>query len=337
MKNRRFGAQLIWGLLLSAMTLGLTACDQIYNYSSYNYAGRPTPPSGLQQRVMAAYTLNGSSGGLSILDGLRDIRSNVQNTITSFSIKGFGGADPVQIINYPEQTTGFVLSYTDGNLIGVNYSTESSTGTVASFGAYPRSAAIPPAGSPATGASEVNGILYVGGLPLNLPNVYKVATNVGGTVVLAMTRNPTPTAGITNSMGLYRVVKLNTTANVAPPPGSVDCEPLILPVYCVVPVTAPAGTFDHPYDAVFSTDGNSVYVLNCGPECGGTTAGVAVLQTAALNINTIPTISPLDPTAPSALQALPVANPIPIPSGVTAALSSGNTLYLSGQSPLQPG
>jgi hypothetical protein len=317
LKNRRFGALLVWGLLLTGMTLGLTACDRIYYYTSNNYAGRPTPPSGLQQRVMAAYTSNGSSGGLAILDGLRDIRSNVQNTIPAFSISGFGSAEPIQIINYPEQTTGYVLSYTDGNLVGVNYSKESSNGTSASFGAYPKSVTISPDGTRAVGAAQVNGVLYVAAngvsTPLTLPNVYKVAINRGNTVILAMVRN---------SNTLYRIIKLNTTMTTVAPPGAIDCEPLLLPVYCVVPVP---GTFDRPYDAVFSADGNSVYVLNCGPECGGTSAGVTVLQAAALTVNTLDFASPTQ-------QALPVPNPIPIPGGVTAGLSNGSTLYLSGQS-----
>ena len=38
------------------------------------------------------------------------------------------------------------------------------------------------------------------------------------------------------------------------PPGSIDCEPLLLPVACVVPV---AGTYDHPVDAAFSLDGTT--------------------------------------------------------------------------------
>lgn len=325
MKNRRFGAQVVSGLLLSVAALWLCACGQvIYKDPEFNYAGRPIPPSGLLQRVMAAYTFNGSSGGLSILDGLRDIRSNVQNTVPSFNIRGFSAAQPVQILSFPEQTSAYVLSYTDGNLVAVNYSSESSTGAAASFGAFARSAASSPDGARAAGAAESSGLLVVSGggvnLPLNLPNVYKVAMNRGNTVILAMVRN---------SNVLYRVVKLNITMTPVIPPGSVDCEPQVLPTYCVVPV---AGTFDRPYDAVFSADGASVYVLNCGPECGGTSSGITVLQEGALTVDTIPTVNPLSAGAPTPLQTLPVPNPIPVPGGVTAALTSGTTLYLSGQS-----
>jgi hypothetical protein len=51
----------------------------------------------------------------------------------------------------------------------------------------------------------------------------------------------------------------------------------------------------------------------------------------ALDFNTVPTVNPLSAGAPSPLVGLPVANPVPIPGGVTAALSDGTYLYLSGQ------
>ncbi len=70
------------GVLLAAATLALSGCGVVVLYKTpqYGYAGRPVPPSKILERVLAAYTGNGSSGGLEILDGLRDLRGNVQNT-----------------------------------------------------------------------------------------------------------------------------------------------------------------------------------------------------------------------------------------------------------------
>jgi hypothetical protein len=73
----------------------------------------------------------------------------------------------------------------------------------------------------------------------------------------------------------------------------------------------------------FSLDGTTAYVLNCGPECGGATASVTLLQQGPLNNNVIPS----SPTQPSPM----IAN-VPVPGGVTTALSDGTTLYLAGQS-----
>lgn len=322
---RSLSARLITGMFLAVTMLCLSGCRApLYYTPEYNYAGRPIPPSKLLQRVLVAFSNNGSSGGLQILDGNRDLRNNVQNTIPSFSIGGFSAAQPSLIINYPEQTKGYVLSSTDGTLTAVNYSTESSSGSVATFGAYTASAAGSVDGTRYVGAAQTAGLLVVssGGASygLNLPNVYRVAINQGNSVILATVRN---------SNTLYRVIKLPASSNPVIPPGSVDCEPLLLPVFCVVPV---AGSYDRPTNISFSLDGNTAYVLNCGPECGGTRASVTILQQGALQVDNLPTINPLSAGAPSPLASLAVANPIPVPGGVTAALSDGNNLYLSGQS-----
>ena len=325
MKNRSVPAQVISGILLTVVALVLTACGQvIYKLPQYNFANRPIPPSQLLQRVMAAYTANGSAGGLEILDGFRDIRSNVQNTIPFFSISGYSGGNPSTIINFPEQSTGYVFSNNDGRLATINYGKESASGDAGVFAPTTPSVAASTDGSRFAAAQEINGQLAVlstsGSFYLNLPNVYKVVINRGNSVILAMVRN---------SNSLYRVVKLNQTNTPTQPPGSVDCQPVLLPIYCVVPVP---GTYDRPYDVSFSLDGTTAYVLNCGPECGGTTAGITFLQEGALTVDVIPTVNPLSPGAPSPLAMIPSANPLPIPGGVTAALSNGTTLYLAGQS-----
>ena len=324
MKNRRIAAQLVAGIFLTALTLTLTACKVLYKVPEYNFAGRPIPPSQMLQRVLATYTEGGTSGGAQMLDGLRDLRGNVQNTKLTWPISGFSAPEPTTILNFPEQTHGYVLSETAGSLIGINYSTEASAGAAATFTPNPASVGAAYDGSLFAAASSLNNQIYVssgGGVyALNLPNVYKVAVNQGISVILAMVRN---------SNTLYRVVKLPASSNPVPPPGAVDCEPQLLPVYCVVPV---AGTYDRPIDASFSLDGNSVYVLNCGPECGGTKSGITVLQTGALLSDVIPTIDPLSPSAPSPLSNIGVPNPVPIPGGATVALSNGTTLYVAGQS-----
>ena len=277
------------------------------------------PPSLLAQRVLVSLTPNGTQGILQILDGLRDIRNNVPNTIAQFQISGFSAGNPTQIINYPEQSRGYV--YSDAapsySLIAINYGTETTQGAVGTFPGRSSSIATASDGRLVFSAEEVNGQLVVfdntlgRAFTLNLPGVYRVASNQGDTIALAMVRN---------SDALYRVVKLNLGSSN--PPGSVDCQPTVLPVYCVVPV---AGKFDRPANAIYSADGSQVYVLNCGQECGGGAnggAGVSFLPQGALTIDVIPTSLPY-PTL--------VANTVAIPGGATVGLSDGVTLYLAGQ------
>jgi len=323
-------------LLLTVIALTLTACGKVlYREPASNFAGRPIPPSGLLQRVMASYTANGSSGGLEILDGLRDLRGNIQNTVPFFSISGYSSGNPATIINYPEQSTGYVFSSSDGSLARIDYGKEAAGGTVGSFSPASPSVAVAVDGARFVGAQEGSGqlALTAGGSQyfLNLPNIDKVVVNAGDTVILAMVRNPpaNTTSPTTNSNALYRVVKLNVTNTPTYPPGYVDCQPILVPVYCLVPVP---GHYDHPTDVRFSLDGNTAYVLNCGPECGGTTAGITFLQEGALTVDVIPTVDPLSAGAPSPLAATPGPNPVSIPGGVTTVLSDGATLYIAGQS-----
>jgi len=321
--------QLFCGLLLAFATLGLSSCHSAayyyYKFPEYTYAGRPIPPSLLAQRVMIATSANGAIGDLVIVDALRDIRSNVEDTIQSFAIKGYASGSPSTIVSFPSELRGYVYSSSDGSLDNIDYSTESATGTVGTFQTGLNSIAIPSTFTRYYGAEEAAGVLEIidnqtGGIfGLNIPNVYKVVVNTGDTVALAMVRN----ANV-----VYRVFKLSqnqypTSEAAIAATGSADCEPELLPVYCAVSVP---GTYDRPADAYFSLDGTTAYVLNCGPECGGATSSVTLLSQGPLNNNVIPS----SPTQPNPQ----VAN-VPVPGGVTEALSDGTTLYLAGQQ-LQP-
>jgi DNA-binding beta-propeller fold protein YncE len=78
------------------------------------------------------------------------------------------------------------------------------------------------------------------------------------------------------------------------------------------PVTVTVPGFDRPVYAVFSADGSTAYVMNCGPECGGTRASVQTMSFA---------------TTP------PIAGAAVAVDGATVGLLSGSTLYVAGISP----
>ena len=310
------------GLLLAMATIGLTACRVLYKVPQYNFGGRPTPPSLLFERVLVGVTTNGTQGFLEILDGLRDIRGNIQDTKQSFTISGYSSGYPNMIYNFPEQSRGFVYSRSDGTFTSINYGTEAGAGAAAAFPATSSAIAVSADFVRFFSAEETAGLLAIvdnstgGTYDLNIPNVFQVAINQGDTAAVAMVRN---------SNTLYRVVKLNTnqfpTAAIADATiGAVDCQPLVVPVYCAVPVP---GTFDRPSNAYFSLDGTTAYILNSGPELGGTTASISVIPQAALVNTNIPSAPPT---------ATPVTTNIPVPGGVTTSLSDGKTLYLAGQS-----
>jgi len=320
--NRSSNIKLACAFLLAATILPLTACgrnyDNLYPFPQYNFAGRPIPPSQLANRVLVAIqNPSGLSGGeLEILDAKNDLRHNIQNTTLQWVINGYSASLPISIQSFPDELAGYVYASGDGSFTKVNYSTEAGAGSAASEPGKSASIMIDGLFQNVYSAQESNGYVTVYNestsqlYALNLPNAYVVATNTSGTIALAMVRN---------SNSLYRIIKLSTTSNTppTPPAGAIDCRPADNPLYCVVPVP---GTFDRPISAYFSLDGTQVYVVNCGPECGGTTASVSYLSTTPLleDNPTIPTTSAILATTP-------------VPGGATTVLSDGTYLYVAGQ------
>ncbi len=312
---------LLLALLTSIFVLATTACGTSnYQFPEYNFAGRPVPPSKLSNRVMVGYT-TGNSGVLQILDAQRDIRNNVYNANSTFSISGYSGNNPNLILSFPDELRGYVYSNAPSYpLTIINYGTESATGAAVTFSSPSNSVTTASDFGRILSAQEETGQLIVadaklGTFALNLPNVYQVAMNPGDTILLAMVRN---------SNSLYRVIRVNE--NGPTPPGAVDCEPTILPVYCVIPVP---GTFDRPVAVDFAVDGSNAYVVSCGVECGGGSnggAGISLIPEAALQFNNAPTSFPYPAV---------VSTTVPIPGGATDAISDGTNLYIAGQQ-LQP-
>jgi hypothetical protein len=278
------------------------------------------PPSGILNRVLIAVQNPGAltKGTLQIVDAYYDIRHSFNDKVPSFSLAGYSGADPITIQNMPEEQAGAVYGAGDGSYALLNYASEKQNTTV-SLPGQSSSVYISHDQRYVFAANQTAHTLTVQdrvlgtSYGLNLPNVYRVSTNPSGSAALAF---------VQDSNLVYSVYKLQTNQKV--PSNAVDCEPQNLPVYCVLPVP---GTFDRPTKAVFSADGTTAFVLNCGPECGGNQASVSFLPLAGIIIQSG---APVPPGAPSAVTAT-----IPVPGGATNALQNGNLLYLAGQQ-LQP-
>jgi hypothetical protein len=293
----------------------VTGCGQ-----SYYFAGRALPPSGILNRVLIAVQNPGAltKGSLQIVDAFYDIRHSFNNKVASFSMAGYSGADPQSIQNMPEEQAGAAYGAGDGSFALLNYASEKQTTTVSLPGAS-SSVYISHDQRYVFAASQTAHTVSVldrtlgASYGLNVPNVYRVSINPSGTAALVF---------VQDSNAVYSIYKLQT--NQKTPSNAVDCEPQNLPVYCVLPVP---GTFDRPTKAVFSADGTTAFVLNCGPECGGTQASVSFLPVAGIIIQSG---APIPPGAPTAVTAT-----VPVPGGTTDALQNANLLYLAGQQ-LQP-
>jgi hypothetical protein len=282
------------------------------------------------------------TGSLQILDARYDIRNSENGTVPSFFISGYKGSLPSLILNYPEESEGYVYGSGDGSLAAISYASESATGTISGLPGPSSSVFIPSSGNYVVAASQTAQYLtvedHVQGVTvyLTLPNVYKVEVNPSATVMLAF---------VQNSNYAYRIVHLQQpNGNVMPVPtfpneanwpkavAPVNCQPINLPVYCVVPVLDQNGNpiqFDRPFNTIFSSDGTTGWLMNCGPECGGVQSSVSFLNMGVLDVYNFPGSTypapPANPAPPTEEQR------IPVPGGATMGVYGNGTLYVSGQ------
>lgn len=323
------------------------------------FAGRVLPPSGLLNRVLIAVQNPGvlSKGELEIVDAYYDIRYGHTGRPASFSLSGFGGALPVTIQNMPEEQLGAVYSSGDGSLNLANYATERSNGNVKGLNGPSSSIYITRNGEWVFAANQQAHVLTIanqysgGSIPLSLPGIYRVSVNPGGSVVLAF---------VQNSDYIYYARELTAAQKQAYsggpstwPKAAVDCEPQNAPEWCLLQAQSPDQidstgnyygtplTFDRPVKAVFSVDGSTAYILNCGPECGGAKASVSLLPTAPM-IFTLGMASgqfPINNALSAACPATGAASSctIPIPGGATNALVDTATMYVVGQERMPDG
>jgi hypothetical protein len=342
LKNRSLKGFWISSILLVTFASLLTSCGK-----NFYFAGRNLPPSGVLNRVMVAVENPGigSTGALYFDDAYYDIRHPYNTNVGQFSIAGYAGSLPVTIQNMPEEQVGAVYGVGgNGNYVIVNYAQEKTGVPIAIPGGLASSIFVDRARN---FVYATNGITHVVSVVdanhgrsyvLNLPNAYRVSVNPGGTLALVFVQNatqgPNSTTGSTPSsqFAVYSIVGLTADQQQAAAASTdpqhylnaQDCEPQNLPVFCAFPVsTGPNASFDHPSKAVFSPDGSAAYVLDCGPECGGTTAGVTVIPITASELNS-------NTSGAKGISLVAESN-IAVPGGVTDAIFNGNTMYLAGQ------
>ena len=303
--------------------------------NNYYFDGRVLPPSGIANRVLIAIQNPSiaSKGLLQFVDAFYDIRTSFNDKIPSFSISGFSGALPSTIQNMPEEQIGAVYGSGDGSFTLINYAKESTSGAAATLNGLSSSVFIARTGTYVIAASQQAQQLTVinkttgGTFSLSLPGVYHVSMNPGGSVMLAFVQN--------SNYAYYprKLTSADSTALAASylltqtwPAPYVDCEPKNLPGMCLAQVQDPSGkpiSFDRPVKAIFSSDGSSAYILNCGPECGGTASSVSILPVGPMNVT--------DGEQSGSIPTQSAMTTISVPGGASNALEDSTTLYVLGQ------
>ncbi len=334
MKKRSLLRLLSFTIVLCTVSTFLAGCGK-----NYYFAGRTLPPSQVSNRVLIAIQ-NPSAftkGAVTFVDAYYDIRHAYNNQNATFSISGASVNLPVTIQNMPEETTGAIYNSGDGSLSLINYEGEKQSSSVS--GSPAASIFISRDQRYVLSADQTAHYLVINDrvigktVPLNLPGVYRVSLNAGATIGLAFVQNSNAAYSVVHLSGAQSTeASQSADPRHYQPAGALqpaqDCEPQNLPVYCAFPITTTGGaSFDRPVKAIFSPDGSRIYVLNCGPECGGTASGITTLSitTASLNNGSV---------GPAGIN-LQTSAEYAIPGGATNAIGNGTTLYIAGQS-VQP-
>jgi hypothetical protein len=253
------------------------------------------PPSGVTDRVLVSQSAASPVAfpGLILIDGLIDSR------LRAAEINA--GSSPGLMAISPNRTTLIAFDSVSNSAEIVSTSSETQTGTIALGGSTTSMvvlntgfgyAAVPEAsftgpGSPPPGAIIAMSLATPAAIQatISVPNAQTVVSSPDGTQLLVFSGD----SQISHALTVVYPLLVNTN------------NPLD---------TITVSGFDSPVYGVFSADGNTAYILNCGQQCGGTQASVQIL-----NLGTTP---------PTVGAVIPV-------NGATVGFLAGSTLYVAGK------
>jgi hypothetical protein len=271
-----------------------------------------TKPSGLAVRAFISNPLfpSGTAGTfgavLNIMDATLDQLSFSYVNLTGSS------AHPGLLALSPNKKLMMVFSSTDDSIAVVNAISESQASASSGTGSLGSSIVTLPGQteSMVVGTDNVTAYAAVPTAP-----VASGGTATPGAVAVMNLTSISLTTTVPVPAARYVVESHNGTRLLAFGEGS-NVVTVIAPtaIGTVDDPRTPVCCFDHPAWAIFSSDDSTAYILECGPECGGTTAEVSVLDLTA---------DPISVTA-----KLPLAG-----AGATIGLVNGSTLYVAGTPP----
>ena len=300
-----------FGLLVAAC-VALSSCGNSYNPNTTG--GQPlAPATGLTFRVFVSNPLSPNGTGnvpvLNIVDASTDLLSPATVSLSGTI------SNPGLMAQTPDKTKTLVFSSAENRVAVVNKASQAATGAIGlpaptnslvtlldNITAYAAVQTAPVAGQ-SPGAVEVldlvNGKIKA---TIPVPNVKTVVLSQKGGYALAFGDNSNATVITTANVGT------NATAVVT------------------------VGGFDRPVSAVFSADDTKAYILECGAECGGTSAAVTLLD---LTTNTVGTRIPVPAATIGFLEGTTIfvaGTPAgTLCGGSTAATSCGELTAINAQ------
>ena len=291
-------------LVLTASTAVLLSCGSNYNPTGIG-SNTVANPATIRVPVFVSNPLspNGTSNQpvLNVVDGETDL---ISPNVVSL---GSSAPMPGMMVLFPNKTFTAVFSSSNNAVVVINNATQSlsqnSGGTTISITLPGSTESIVVAPDNASGFAALPNSPIPGQLPGQPPGLVEALDLSNGAISAGI---PVPGARfVALSHNGNRLLALGNRADtitvIAPSSLGTTTDPR-------TDVQSPL--FDHPVWATFSNDDSTAYILNCGPECGGTTASVTLMD---VNSNVPGPTIPLD--------------------AATVGLLSGNTLYVAGTKP----
>jgi hypothetical protein len=286
---------------------GIALAMALALFTSCGYKAPSTQQTGTGLSFRAFISQDVTASG--VLAGLNIVNASNDRLVRITGIQAGGRPGLMEVSNNKALTLVFDASNNSVNV--VNNRQESSAGSIALPGptesmavaadASAGYAAVPtaPVAGQGTGAVEMLNV-NSGGITTTIPvqGAHYISLSPDGTHLLAF--SDVPPKAPDNSDTATLITMTNTGSNSSP-------------VWNFTSAVQVSG-LDRPAWAVFSADSSTAYILNCGAECGGGTASVAVLP-----LNNNPSLS---------LSAV-----LPLPGGATYGTLFGGTLYVAGSTP----
>jgi hypothetical protein len=244
--------------------------------SSSNSSTNTAPLTGLKKRVLVSNVLNGT---INFVDAQKDVLNSKTLAATSVSKMITAGGTTIGM-----DSAGSQIAIIDNPTETVTFN--------AAVGDQPFDIAISPDGKTAWAAMPNFGFVQSVDTTTGIANP---VIRIGNASRLVMSPN-----------GTKMLIFLNPQANIAPKNTFIVLDTAANTVTAIT-----NAAMDQPITAVFGSSDTQAFILNCGPECGGTAASV-------ISVDFTNASSPI------------FGAPLPVPGGVTVGTLNGTTLFVAG-------
>ena len=310
-------------LILSALAILVLAVSSLgcgnYNQNAFGtngtVIGGTSSGTGLPERVFASQNNpNSGTAAIQVVDASKDLPALNSSTLLPFTVS-LGGTLPTLMVAGPSNTT-VVFNSGDNGISIVDNSIEALIKKIGSTDCTMVSCEFPLPGPTESLVESSDGKFIYAAIPTTsqVTQIPLTATTITSASIPATPLNCTATMNCLP--GAHRIVLSHNNNTLLVFNEQLSSQLEVMNTTATPPTvkTVSLPALDHPIYGVFSSDDSKAYILNCGAECGGTQASIAVLDMTALTVSQTVNVD-----------------------AATIGTSDSTNLYVAGSNPLTPG